>query len=77
MKTRLKLTLFMTAIMLLLAVGMKAQVYDGITQPTKFRIFMPVTTSLHNSNATTVAPFIAYKQDFGERFSVTPEIIKS
>ena len=72
MKTRLKLTLFLTAIMLLFAVGMKAQVYDGITQPTKFRIFMPVTTSLHNPDATVVAPFIAYKQDIGERFSVTP-----
>lgn len=72
MKNRIKLTMLLIGVALLFAIGAKAQVYDGITQPTKFRILMPVTTSLHDSNATTVAPFIAYKQDLGERFSVTP-----
>lgn len=60
------LSLFMAAI------SANAQVYDGITQPTRFRIWLPVTANLHNSNATTVAPFIGYKQDIGERFSITP-----
>ena len=49
-----------------------AQVFDGITQPTRFRVWMPVTVSLHDSNATTVAPFIGYKQNVSEWLSVTP-----
>lgn len=36
MKNRLKLTLLLTAITLLFAVSAKAQIYDGITQPTRF-----------------------------------------
>lgn len=51
--------------------GTLAQVYDGITQPTRFRLFMPVTTSLHG-NGSTVAPFIGYRADVTGWFSVTP-----
>ncbi|MBO5710434.1 MAG: hypothetical protein J6R62_02800, partial [Rikenellaceae bacterium] len=72
MKHRLKLTLLLTAITLLFAVGAKAQIYDGITQPTRFRVWVPITTSLHESNSTTVAPFIGYKQEVCDWFSVTP-----
>jgi len=74
MKNRLKLTLLLTAITLLFAVSAKAQIYDGITQPTRFRVWVPVTTSLHDGNATTVAPFIGYKQDVCDWFSVTPVV---
>ena len=49
----------------------KAQVYDGITQPTKFRVFMPVTTSLEG-NGSTVAPFVGYRTDVAKWLSVTP-----
>lgn len=54
------------------AISANAQVYDGITQPTCFRIWLPVTANLHDSKATTVAPFIGYKQEFGQHFSITP-----
>lgn len=74
MKHRLKLTLLLTAITLLFAVGAKAQIYDGITQPTRFRVWVPITTSLHDGNATTVAPFIGYKQEVCDWFSVTPVV---
>ena len=63
-------------IMLVLAtvsLAAKAQVYDGITQPTKFRIFVPVTTSLEG-NGSIVAPFVSYRADVAKWFSVTPVI---
>ncbi len=71
MKNRI---IFCLLLVLLTAVSAKAQVYDGITQPTRFRVWVPVTTSLHESNATTVAPFIGYKQDIAKWFSVTPVV---
>lgn len=49
-----------------------AQVYDGITQPTRFRVWSPVTVSVDNSKDVSYAPFVAFKQDLGERFSITP-----
>lgn len=53
------------------SIGIRAQVYDGITQPTKFRLFMPVTTSLEG-HGSTVAPFVGYRADVAKWFSVTP-----
>lgn len=64
----------MIILMLIAAPSAKAQVYDGITQPTRFRIFIPVTSSVHGNKATTIAPFFGYKKDLGERFSITPVI---
>lgn len=60
------------AVLLLTSATASAQVYDGITQPTRFRVWVPVTASLHGHGKTTVAPFVGYKQDIGERFSITP-----
>lgn len=60
--------------MMFIALSAKAQIYDGITQPTRFRVWVPITTSLHDGDATTVAPFIGYRQDVNEWFSVTPVI---
>lgn len=54
--------LFIMLVLVAISLAATAQVYDGITQPTKFRIFMPVTTSLHG-NGSTVAPFIGYRAD--------------
>lgn len=63
-------------IMLLFALsigGSQAQVYDGITQPTRFRLFMLVTTSLQGGG-TTVAPFIGYRADVTRWLSLTPVV---
>lgn len=68
MKNRILLTMLLA----LVALCSKAQIYDGITQPTRWRVFVPVTTSLNSDHKTTVAPFVGFKQDLGERFSVTP-----
>ena len=50
-----------------------AQVYDGITQPTKYRIWVPTSTSLNDYN-TTVSPFFGYRQDICDWFSITPVV---
>lgn len=70
----MKKKLFMTVLAVLFAISANAQMYDGITQPTRFRIWIPVTTSLQDSDVTTVAPFIGYRQDVCDWFSVTPVV---
>lgn len=72
MKNRIKLSLVLTAITLLFAVNAQAQIYDGITQPTRFRLWVPITTTLDSNHNTTVAPFVGYKQEVCNWFSVTP-----
>ena len=63
--------LFIMLVLVAVSLAAKAQVYDGITQPTKFRVFMPVTTSLEG-NGATVAPFVGYRTDVAKWLSVTP-----
>lgn len=70
----MKNRIFLTMLLALVALCSKAQIHDGITQPTRWRVFVPVTTSLNSSHKTTVAPFVGFKQDLGERFSVTPRV---
>lgn len=53
--------------------GTQAQIYDGITQPTRFRLFMPVTVSLEG-RGTTAAPFVGYRADVTDWFSLTPVV---
>lgn len=72
MKNQIRIILALFAIAFLLGTEARAQVYDGITQPTKFRVWLPVSVSLHDSKNVSVAPFIGYKQDIGQRFSITP-----
>lgn len=72
MKNRIKLFLVISALSLLFGMKANAQVFDGITQPTKFRVWVPVSIDLHNSKNVGVSPFVGYKQDIGERFSITP-----
>lgn len=72
MKYRIRIILILSAISILLGMKARAQVYDGITQPTKFRVWLPVTANLHNSKDVSVAPFVGYKQDIWEHFSITP-----
>jgi Na+/proline symporter len=42
------------ALLILLPCGLPAQVYDGITQPTRYRIWIPVSASLHGHGSTSV-----------------------
>lgn len=72
MKNQVKTILLLAVLIMSFAISAKAQVYDGITQPTRFRIWVPVSVSLHDSQSTTVSPFIGYKQDVCDFFSVTP-----
>lgn len=51
--------------------GTHAQVYDGITQPTRFRLFMPVAVSL-DGKGTNVSPFVGYRADISGWLSLTP-----
>lgn len=55
----------------LVVAGTRAQVYDGITQPTRFRLFMPVTASLEG-RGTTAAPFVGYRADVTGWLSLIP-----
>lgn len=63
--------LFIMLVLATVSLVAGAQIYDGITQPTKFRLFMPVTTSLEG-HGSTVAPFVGYRADVTGWFSVTP-----
>lgn len=49
----------------------RAQLYDGITQPTNFRLMLPVTQRLQEEGGTSAAPLIAYRYKPINWFSVT------
>jgi hypothetical protein len=72
MKRKLKALLLF--VMTFITFCLNAQIYDGITQPTRYRVWVPVTTSINDGDATTVAPFIGYKQDVCDWFSITPVV---
>lgn len=55
---------------LIFGMSAKAQVYDGITQPTRFRLMIPTTISVDDAK-TTVAPMFGYKQDIVDWFNIT------
>jgi Na+/proline symporter len=58
-------------ILLLLPCGLHAQVYDGITQPTRYRIWIPVSVNLHGHGSTSVSPFVGYKENLTDWLSAT------
>lgn len=58
-------------ILLLLPCGLHAQVYDGITQPTRYRIWIPVSSNLHGHGSTSVSPFVGYKENLTDWLSAT------
>lgn len=64
---------FIMLLTVLTVAGTHAQIYDGITQPTRFRLFMPVTASLEG-RGTTVAPFVGYRADVTGWLSLTPVV---
>lgn len=57
--------------MSLVTLTMTAQVYDGITQPTRYRLWMPVTTTTKGNNSTSAAPFVGIKLDVSKWLSLT------
>ena len=58
-------------ILLMLPCGLSAQVYDGITQPLRYRIWIPVSANLHGHGSTSVSPFIGYKENLTDWLSAT------
>lgn len=70
----MKRVIFAIILMFLLCLmEAKAQVYDGITQPTKYRIWLPMNTSLENGDYS-VSPFVGYRADATEWLSFTPVV---
>lgn len=65
-----RLIFALAAILLVACTTAKAQVYDGITQPTKWRVWMSVTTPVDGTGASC-APFVGYKEDITKHFSLT------
>lgn len=60
-----------TILLVGLAFSASAQVYDGITQPTTWRIWLPVTVSTHAHTSVQSAPFVGYKVKVNDYFNVT------
>lgn len=50
----------------------RGQIYDGITQPTKYRIWVSISQPTDGNGKTVVAPFVGYKYEAAKWFSVTP-----
>lgn len=63
--------LLLAAVFLVTASSAQAQVYDGITQPTKWRVWLPVSVSTENSQNINSTPFIGYRQDICKHFNMT------
>ena len=60
----------LTLITLLVSLTAYSQVYDGITQPTKYRLIVPVTFE----NQPVVSPLFGYKYQPLKSFSITPVV---
>lgn len=60
------------SILLIVATLSYSQVYDGITQPTKYRIWVPVNTPLDGTGKVTVSPFVGYKITATDWLTFTP-----
>lgn len=55
---------------LLVVVTAKAQVYDGITQPTKYRVWLSLSQP-YNGGSATFNPFVGYRMDVAKWFNMT------
>lgn len=68
----MKKLIFLTfTLIFALAIQAGAQLYDGITQPVKYRIWIPITTSIDVTGSVSVAPFFGYRHDFNPWLNVT------
>ena len=65
----MKRFLFLLAALLTIATA-KAQVYDGITQPTRFRVWLSLNQPYEGGSAT-FNPFVGYRVDVSKWFNVT------
>lgn len=68
-----KLFILLFSVLLLGSITLQAQVYDGITQPTRWRIWFPAQFSVAPSKTTTptVAPFVGYKVELAKWVNLT------
>lgn len=66
----MKRFLFLIAAVFLMAVTAKAQIYDGITQPTKYRVWLSLNQP-YDGGTATFNPFVGYKVDVVKWFNVT------
>ena len=53
-----------------MAATAKAQIYDGITQPTKYRVWLSLNQP-YDGGTATFNPFVGYKVDVAKWFNVT------
>lgn len=61
----------MAVLMLFAATSASAQVFDGITQPTRWRVWLPVTVSTENAANINTTPFVGFRQDVCKHFNMT------
>lgn len=66
----MKRFLFLITAVLLMATTAKAQIYDGITQPTKYRVWLSLNQP-YDGGTATFNPFVGYKVDVVKWFNVT------
>lgn len=65
----MKRFLLLIAALLVMATT-KAQVYDGITQPTKYRVWLSLSQP-YDGGSATFNPFVGYRMDVAKWFNVT------
>lgn len=66
----MKRFLFLITAVLLMAATAEAQIYDGITQPTKYRVWLSLNQP-YDGGTATFNPFVGYKVDLVKWFNVT------
>lgn len=66
----MKRFLFLIATVFLMAATAKAQIYDGITQPTKYRVWLSLNQP-YDGGTATFNPFVGYKVGITKWFNVT------
>lgn len=66
----MKRFLFLITAVLLMATTAKAQIYDGITQPTKYRVWLSLNQP-YDGGSAIFNPFVGYKVDVVKWFNVT------
>ena len=68
----MKRGLIVALLMCMITFFSTAQIYDGMTQATKWRVFVPTTVSMTGAKKTVIAPFIGFRQNIGNHWSITP-----
>lgn len=58
-------------IICVISMSVKAQIYDGITQPTQNRIWLALSQPTNGTGDAAFNPFVGYRYDFCKFFNVT------